>query len=102
MPSVKTAAARVLYEATTADNGRSAAILIHDGPLRQTILGLKAGEVLSEHNSPPAASIHVLEGRVRITGQDQSEIIAGDIVALTHVRHGVEALENSVFLNNCH
>lgn len=98
MPIVETAATRALQEATTADKGRSAAILIHDGPLRQTILGLKAGEVLAEHNSPPAASMYLLRGRVRVTGQDQSEVVAGEIVALTHVRHGVEALEDSVFL----
>lgn len=98
MPNIELAAARALQEARTDDKGRSAAILIHDGPLRQTILGLKAGEVLAEHNSPPAASIYVLQGRVRVTGQDRSEVDAGDIVVLTHVRHGVEALEDSVFL----
>lgn len=98
MPNLETAAAKALQEATTADKGRSAAIVVHDGPLRQTILGLKAGEVLSEHNSPPAASMYVLRGRVRVTGQEQSEVVAGDIVVLTHMRHGVEALEDSVFL----
>ncbi|MBD8042810.1 cupin [Arthrobacter sp. Sa2BUA2] len=98
MPSVETAAAKALEEATASEKGRSAAVLVHDGPLRQTILALRAGEVLAEHNSPPAASMYVLSGRVRVTGQDQSEIAAGEIVALTHVRHGVEALEDSVFL----
>lgn len=98
MPNIETAAAKVLQEAMTTDKGRSAAILIHDGPLRQTILGLKAGQVLAEHNSPPAASMYLLRGRVRVTGQDQSEVVSGDIVVLTHVRHGVEALEDSVFL----
>lgn len=98
MPNVERAAAKALQEAATTEKGRSAAILIHDGPLRQTILGLKAGQVLAEHNSPPAASLYLLQGRVRVTGQDQSEVGTGEIVALTHVRHGVEALEDSVFL----
>ncbi|MHA7284425.1 cupin domain-containing protein [Arthrobacter sp. TMS2-4] len=98
MPNVEMAAAKALQEAATTDKGRSATILVHDGPLRQTILGLKAGQVLAEHNSPPAASMYLLHGRVRVTGQDQSEVATGEIVALTHVRHGVEALEDSVFL----
>ncbi|GAA1358835.1 hypothetical protein GCM10009636_32080 [Arthrobacter koreensis] len=98
MPIVETAARKALEEAIAKDKGRSAEILIHDGPLRQTILALKAGQVLAEHNSPPAASMYLLRGRVRVTGQDQSEVVAGEIVALTHVRHGVEALEDSVFL----
>ena len=98
MPIVETAATKALEEATANDKGRSAGILVHDGPLRQTILALMAGQILAEHNSPPAASMYVLRGRVRVTGQDQSEIAAGEIVALTHVRHGVEALEDSVFL----
>lgn len=98
MPIVDAAATKALEEATASDKGRSAELLIHDGPLRQTILALRTGEVLAEHNSPPAASLYVLRGLVRVTGQDQSEIRAGEIVALTHVRHGVEALEDSVFL----
>lgn len=98
MTIVESALTTALEEAITSDKGRSAKILVHDGPLRQTVIGLRAGQVLAEHNSPPAASMYVLRGRVRVTGQDQSEVDAGEIVALTHVRHGVEALEDSVFL----
>lgn len=98
MPIVETAARKALEEAIANNKGRSAEILIHDGPLHQSILGLRAGQVLAEHNSPPAASMYLLRGRVRVTGQDQSDVVAGEIVALTHVRHGVEALEDSVFL----
>ncbi|MHA7272340.1 cupin domain-containing protein [Arthrobacter sp. TMT4-20] len=98
MTSVESALTTALEEAMASDKGRSAKIVVHDGPLRQTIIGLRHGQVLAEHNSPPAASMYVLRGRVRITGQDQAEVIAGDIVALTHVRHGVEAIEDSVFL----
>lgn len=98
MPIVDSAIAKALEAAAASDKGRSAEILVHDGPLRQTIIGLRNGELLAEHNSPPAASMYLLRGRVQVTGQDQSEVTAGEIVALTHVRHGVEALEDSVFL----
>ena len=89
---------RVLKEAMVADKGRAAEVVVHDGPLRQTLLALIKGQVLAEHNSPPAASLYLLRGRVRVSGQDESEVAAGEIVVLTHVRHGVEALEDSVFL----
>ncbi|PVE18924.1 hypothetical protein [Arthrobacter sp. Bz4] len=98
MTIVEAALTTALEEAMASDKGRSAKIVVHDGPLRQTILGLRKGQVLAEHNSPPAASMYVLRGRVRITGQDPAEVVAGEIVALTHVRHGVEAVEDSVFL----
>ncbi len=48
-----------LTNARSAPNGRSAEVVLHDGPLRQTILALRAGVELGEHNSPPAASIQV-------------------------------------------
>lgn len=98
MPSVESALLKALDEARASAKGRSAAILVHDGPLRQTVIGLRSGQVLAEHNSPPVASLYVLRGRVRVTGQDQSDVAAGEIAALTHVRHGVEAVEDSVFL----
>ncbi|ROR72196.1 hypothetical protein [Bogoriella caseilytica] len=98
MPHVESALRSASEEAAAHEKGRSAHLLIHDGPLRQTIIALQAGHVLAEHNSPPAASMYLLRGRVRVTGQDDSEVTQGQIVALTHVRHGVEALEDSVFL----
>lgn len=98
MPIVEPAITKILEDAIASDKGRAAEILVHDGPLRQTVIGLRNGQALAEHNSPPAASMYLLRGRVRVTGQEQSEVAAGEITALTHVRHGVEALEDSVFL----
>lgn len=85
-------------KALTAPHGRHAEILVHDGPLRQTVLALKKGVKLSEHNSPPAASIQVIRGAVQVTGEQTVVIQEGHVEALTHHRHSVEALENSVFL----
>ena len=73
-------------------------ILVHDGPLRQTLVTLRAGAELAEHNSPPAASMQVLRGRVHVTAQEHDELSEGEIAALTHHRHGVLAQEDSVFL----
>ncbi len=87
-----------LEAARAARNGRSAELVLHDGVLRQSIIALTAGTELAEHNSPPAASLQVLVGRLRVTGTDGPEARAGELVLLTHERHAVEALEDVVFL----
>lgn len=87
-----------LAAALADDHGRSAELILHDGPLRQSVIALRAGVELAEHNSPAAASLQVLTGSVRVTGQEVTEITAGRVDVLTHHRHAVLALEDSVFL----
>ncbi|MBD8079361.1 cupin [Cellulosimicrobium arenosum] len=88
-----------LTGARAAQNGRSAEVVTHDGPLRQTIIALVAGTELGEHNSPPAASIQVLAGRVRVTAlEGDTELGDGELRVLTHDRHAVLALEDCAFL----
>lgn len=94
----QTAQAHLTY-ARAEKNGRSSEMLIHDGPLRQSVLALVKGTALGEHNAPPAASLLVLEGAVRITTPSgETDLVNGEIAALTHERHAVLALEDSVFL----
>ena len=87
-----------LDAAHASPHGRSAELLLHDGVLRQSIIALTAGSSLGEHNSPDAASIQVLVGHVRVTGNEQSEVGAGELAVLTHHRHAVAADQDSVFL----
>jgi len=87
-----------LAAARADEHGRSAGLLGRDGVLRQSILALREGTELAEHNSPHAASIQVLVGRVRVTGEDAPVLSAGQLHSLTHQRHAVTALEDSVFL----
>lgn len=84
--------------AKESDTGRHAAIVVHDGPLRQSVLALTEGTELAPHNSPPAASIFVIEGEITIVGTETDTIREGELKALTHVRHGVVANLDSVFL----
>lgn len=91
--------ARTHLAAALADeHGRSAELILRDGPMRQSIIALRSGVELAEHNSPAAASLQVLSGRVRVTGQESAEIGAGRVDVLTHDRHSVLALDDSVFL----
>lgn len=89
-----------LATARAEERGRSADLIAHDGPLRQTVIALKEGVRMAEHNSPPAASLQVLRGRVRVDLDDemQGEFSEGELWILTHERHSVFALTDAVFL----
>ena len=82
------------------ENGRSAELVARDGELRQTVIALADGVRLPAHNSPPAASIQVLTGSIRVElGEEmQGEFGAGELWILTHERHSVLALEDCAFL----
>ena len=58
-----------LGEAVPAPSGRSAATVFGgaDHVLRQTMIAMRAGAALAEHESPGEATLQVLRGRVRLT-----------------------------------
>ncbi|MFG2137506.1 cupin [Streptomyces sp. NPDC048650] len=88
-----------LDDARAATHGRSAHLFLHDGPLRQTVIALIAGAALDEHNTPPAASLQVLKGRVQLTRpHGDQEVTAGQVIAIPHERHGLRAVEDSAVL----
>ncbi|WP_030758027.1 cupin [Streptomyces griseus] len=88
-----------LAAARTAPHGRSAHLVLHDGVLRQTVIALKAGTALDEHNAPPAASLQVLSGRVRLTTPGWAdELAAGTLREIPKERHGLTAVDDSVVL----
>ena len=99
MTNVTVRAEEQLAQARDANSGRSAYTAVHDGVLRQTLIALTAGNELSEHNAPPAASLFVLRGRVRlIAGDDVSELSTGALVAIPHQRHSLSAVDDAVVL----
>lgn len=98
MPDLDALVSSHLQAALADEHGRSAELVVRDGVLRQSVLALREGAELAEHNSPHAASIQVLVGRVRVTGEDSPVLAAGQLHTLTHQRHAVIALEDSVFL----
>ena len=100
MPRLADLVPTMLAKARAAGSGRSAELVIHDGVLRQTAMALSAGRELSEHAAPPAATLQLLHGRIRVLkrGQLTEEITEGELLSLTGSRHSVEALEDSVFL----
>ncbi|MER5497650.1 MULTISPECIES: cupin [unclassified Streptomyces] len=88
-----------LAAARDSAHGRSAHRLLHEGPLRQTVISLTAGSALDEHNAPAAASLQVLRGRVRLTAPSgDAELGAGALHPIPQERHGLLALEDAVVL----
>ncbi|GAA2918707.1 MULTISPECIES: cupin [Streptomycetaceae] len=80
-------------------HGRSAHLLLRQEPLRQTVIALTSGSALDEHNAPPAASLQVLRGSVRLTAASGDvELMAGVLHPIDQGRHGLLALEDAVVL----
>jgi quercetin dioxygenase-like cupin family protein len=93
-------AAGLLGEATSATAGRAGRTLPHpvDG-LRQTVIALRGGAELSEHDSPGPASLLVIRGRVRIlAGERTVELEAHQFSPVPNRRHSLHADEDSVVL----
>ena len=95
-----TCAGELLEKATSEPAGRAGRTLAHpvDG-LRQTVIALRGGADLAEHESPGAASLLVLQGRVRlVAGEKSISLAAHQIAPIPNRRHSLHADENSVVL----
>jgi quercetin dioxygenase-like cupin family protein len=96
------ALARELLEAASrSPAGRSATTVVggHEHVLRQTIVALTSGAVLSDHENPGEATLYVVSGRVEvIAGEDKWEARSGDLVEIPPARHGLRAVEDSAVL----
>lgn len=99
--SLEARAREHLERAATASTGRSAETIYggHDQTLRQTLIAMKEGTSLAEHDSPGEATLLVLRGRVRLQSGDTSwDGMAGDMIVIPRARHSVDALEDAAFL----
>ncbi len=94
-------ASELLAKAAASSAGRAAQTLYggQKHSLRQTVIALADGQGLDDHESPGEATLQVLQGRVRLTaGESVWEGGAGEHVLIPPQRHGLAALEPSVFL----
>jgi quercetin dioxygenase-like cupin family protein len=67
--------------------------------LKQTLLALRTGVHLAEHDAPSAASLQVLHGRVRLVTSGQRWVLGqGDYLRIPPTRHRLESLEDAVVL----
>ena len=90
-----------LENAKAVSSGRSAHTVFggHDHVLRQTLIALRAGSNLDEHENPGEATLQVLHGRVAlVAGEARWNGSPGDLIAIPDSRHSLEAVEDSVVL----
>ncbi|WP_369021279.1 cupin [Streptomyces californicus] len=88
-----------LAAARASAHGRSAHLLLQQPPLRQTVIALTEGTALDEHNGPPAASLLVLRGSVRLTAASgDADLPAGTLHPIPRERHGLLALRDAAVL----
>ncbi len=94
-------AIRLMDTARNSSSGRTAQTVYGGNvrTLRQTVLALRAGESLAEHENPGEATVHVLRGRVRLASQDAScDGAGGDLLVVPGSRHTLTATEDAVVL----
>lgn len=74
--------------------------LVKDGPLRVTLVGLRAGQGLHEHHSSGPVTIHVLEGTIEVSAAGQSwPLNQGMLLALdAAVPHAVTSATGAMLL----
>ena len=90
-----------LETARAAASGRSAHTVYggHEHVLRQTLIALRAGSSLHEHENPGEATVQVLHGRVTlVAGETSWNGSPGDLMRVPESRHALEAVEDSAVL----
>ena len=99
--SLTTLAHDHLDKAVTATSGRSAHTIHggHEHVLRQTLIALRSGSGLDEHESPGEATLQVLHGQVTLVAGDETwNGSVGDLMIIPDARHALHAVEDSVVL----
>ena len=81
-------------------SARIARTLVKMGPLRVTLVGIRAGGSLHEHTSQGPVTIHVLEGAIEVVTRENTwPLPTGTLLSLdAGVPHAVESAHGSLFL----
>jgi quercetin dioxygenase-like cupin family protein len=92
--------ADLMERARTAKAGRTAKTLVKEGPLRITLVALKQGVSLQEHQVAGAVSIQALRGRVAIEADGaRSDLRAGQLLVLdADIRHRATGVTDCAIL----
>ncbi|MFB4285458.1 MULTISPECIES: LuxR family transcriptional regulator [unclassified Nonomuraea] len=99
--SLTALARNLLTRARESSSGRSATTVHggHERSLRQTVIALRKGEHMHEHEHPGEVTVHVLHGQVRLVAGPLSwDGLPGDLLVMPDRRHRVEAVQDCAFL----
>lgn len=92
-------AAELLPQAREHHSHRAANTLVTGTSQRVTLIAMAEGAELGEHDAPPAATLQVITGRVRLHTHDRDWLLGtGQLVAIPPQRHGLTALADSAVL----
>lgn len=79
--------------------GRAAKTILSGTVMRAVVVALKDGVEMSEHDSPPAATLYLIKGRVTLrAGEREWSVDPGQLIPIPPQRHSVEAQADSAFL----
>ncbi|MEO7126004.1 MAG: cupin domain-containing protein [Nakamurella sp.] len=99
--SLEAIAREQLAKALTVPAGRAAATVYggSECALRQTVVALKEGTELAEHDNPGEATVQVLGGRVRLNSPETTwELRQGDLLIVPNARHSVTAITDATIV----
>jgi quercetin dioxygenase-like cupin family protein len=92
-------AAELLADASGHTSHRAARTLVAGASQRATLIALTKDAELAEHDSPPAATLHVITGTVRLhTHENEWTLDQGHLAVIPPERHGLTALTDAVVL----
>lgn len=96
---VDAVAAELIEEAKGQDTRRAARTLVTGVAQRATLIAMVQGVDLAEHDAPPAATLQVVTGRVRLHSRDRAwDLEPGQLIAVPRQRHGLAAVTDAVVL----
>lgn len=89
----------LLAKARSSTHKTASASVVHGEQQRAVLMAFAPGSGLGEHDAPPAATLHVLQGRARLQCGDESwSLGAGELVEIPQARHSVEVDEEETLV----
>lgn len=91
---------RIVQAELAAGHSRIARTLVKEGPLRLTLIGVRAGGGMHEHVAEGPITIHALDGTLVVRAENETRTLAaGGLLALEGgVRHDVSSTDGALFL----
>ncbi|SFB32896.1 hypothetical protein SAMN05216266_108182 [Amycolatopsis marina] len=97
--SIHALSAELLEQARAHHAGRAARTIVSSTSQRVTIIALAEDMELAEHDSPPAATVQVLDGRVRLRTAERDLLLSsGELAPVPPERHAVQAIGEAAVL----
>lgn len=99
--SLQAKARELAHKAAEAKSGRAADTVFggHEKRMRQTVVALRAGQEMAEHESPGEATILVISGQLKlVAGETSWPGREWDHLIIPNAKHSVEAETDTVFL----